>query len=116
MRRRRAHGPARAPSGRLPDFGEIRQERADLTGPRTTETKKSMSPLPPGSRAAARTAGVAAVLGPTNTGKTHHAIERMLSFPTGLIGLPLRLLAREVYTRVVEKVGAGAVALMPRPR
>ena len=57
-------------------------------------------------------AGVTAVLGPTNTGKTHHAIERMLSFPSGLIGLPLRLLAREVYNRVVARVGAANVALI----
>jgi ATP-dependent RNA helicase SUPV3L1/SUV3 len=69
-----------------------------------------MPPLPPGSRAAAH--GVTAVLGPTNTGKTHHAIERMLSFPTGAIGLPLRLLAREVYSRVVARIGAEAVALI----
>jgi ATP-dependent RNA helicase SUPV3L1/SUV3 len=55
---------------------------------------------------------VAAVLGPTNTGKTHHAIERMLSFPSGVIGLPLRLLAREVYNRVAERIGADNVALV----
>ncbi|KAB2848469.1 MAG: hypothetical protein F9K44_10745, partial [Hyphomicrobiaceae bacterium] len=46
---------------------------------------------------AARGRGVTAVLGPTNTGKTHLAIERMLGHETGLSGLPLRLLAREVY-------------------
>ncbi len=56
--------------------------------------------------------GVIAVLGPTNTGKTHYAIERMVAHGSGVIGLPLRLLAREVYTRVVEKVGAAAVALV----
>jgi ATP-dependent RNA helicase SUPV3L1/SUV3 len=60
----------------------------------------------------ARGAGVTAVLGPTNTGKTHLAIERMLAHSSGLIGLPLRLLAREVYTRAVERVGAEAVALV----
>ena len=60
----------------------------------------------------ARTRGVTAVLGPTNTGKTHLAIERMLGHDTGLIGLPLRLLAREVYDRVVAKVGAASVALI----
>ncbi len=64
------------------------------------------------SRAKARAASVIAVLGPTNTGKTYFAIERMLAHPTGVIGLPLRLLAREVYSRVVEKVGAEAVALI----
>ncbi len=56
--------------------------------------------------------GVTAVLGPTNTGKTHLAIERMLGHSSGLIGLPLRLLAREVYSRAVEKVGAESVALI----
>jgi ATP-dependent RNA helicase SUPV3L1/SUV3 len=60
----------------------------------------------------ARGAGVTAVLGPTNTGKTHLAIERMLAHTSGLIGLPLRLLAREVYNRAVERVGADAVALI----
>ncbi len=55
---------------------------------------------------------VTAVLGPTNTGKTHLAIERMLTHRTGVIGLPLRLLAREVYTRVCEKVGAERVSLV----
>ncbi len=60
----------------------------------------------------ARGAGVTAVLGPTNTGKTHLAIERMLAHSSGLIGLPLRLLAREVYNRAVERVGADEVALV----
>jgi ATP-dependent RNA helicase SUPV3L1/SUV3 len=56
--------------------------------------------------------GVTAVLGPTNTGKTHLAIERMVAHSSGVIGLPLRLLAREVFNRVVEKVGAANVALV----
>jgi ATP-dependent RNA helicase SUPV3L1/SUV3 len=55
---------------------------------------------------------VAAVLGPTNTGKTHLAIERMLGHETGVIGLPLRLLAREVYARVAARAGADQVALV----
>ena len=59
-----------------------------------------------------RARGVTAVLGPTNTGKTHLSIERMLQHPTGMIGLPLRLLAREVYLRVVAKVGSENVALV----
>ncbi len=59
-----------------------------------------------------RGAGVTAVLGPTNTGKTHLAIERMLAHSSGLIGLPLRLLAREVYNRAVERAGVDAVALV----
>src|SRR6516225_3460220 len=60
----------------------------------------------------ARGAGVTAVLGPTNTGKTHLAIERMLGHSSGIIGLPLRLLAREVYNKVAARVGAEAVALV----
>ena len=52
---------------------------------------------------------VVAVLGPTNTGKTHLAIERMLGHATGVIGLPLRLLAREVYTKVAARVGADPI-------
>ncbi|QAZ43857.1 helicase-related protein [Mesorhizobium sp. Pch-S] len=55
---------------------------------------------------------VTAVLGPTNTGKTHLAIERMVAHESGIIGLPLRLLAREVYARLCEKVGANKVALV----
>ena len=56
--------------------------------------------------------GVTAVLGPTNTGKTHLAIERMTAHQSGLIGLPLRLLAREVYGRVCDKVGVANVSLV----
>jgi len=55
---------------------------------------------------------VTAWLGPTNTGKTHRAIERMLECRTGIIGLPLRLLAREVYDRVTVRLGERAVALV----
>ncbi len=73
----------------------------------------SAPPQPAGaSSRVGRSDGLAALLGPTNTGKTHHAIERMLSFKSGMIGLPLRLLAREVYGRVVQKVGADRVALV----
>ncbi|MDE2376035.1 helicase-related protein [Bradyrhizobium sp.] len=57
-------------------------------------------------------AGVTAVLGPTNTGKTHLAIERMLAHSSGMIGLPLRLLAREVYNKIADRVGSEAVALI----
>src|SRR6187200_3040590 len=57
-------------------------------------------------------AGVTAVLGPTNTGKTHLAIERMLGHSSGIIGLPLRLLAREVYNKVAARAGTEAVALV----
>ncbi|RZJ97038.1 MAG: phosphonate-binding protein, partial [Brevundimonas sp.] len=55
---------------------------------------------------------VTAVLGPTNTGKTHLAVERMLGHASGMIGLPLRLLAREIYERIVKQRGAAAVALV----
>ncbi len=57
-------------------------------------------------------AGVTAVLGPTNTGKTHLAIERMLAHSSGIIGLPLRLLAREVYNKIVDRAGVDSVALI----
>jgi ATP-dependent RNA helicase SUPV3L1/SUV3 len=60
----------------------------------------------------ARGVGVTAVLGPTNTGKTHLAIERMLAHSSGLIGLPLRLLAREVYNKIVATAGSDSVALV----
>ncbi len=68
--------------------------------------------------------GVTAVLGPTNTGKTHLAIERMLAHSSGVIGLPLRLLAREVYNKIADRAGPDSVALItgeekikpPRPR
>lgn len=53
-----------------------------------------------------------AVLGPTNTGKTHYAIERMLGYGSGMIGLPLRLLAREIYDKIVARKGEAVVALV----
>ncbi|PCI34381.1 MAG: disulfide oxidoreductase [Alphaproteobacteria bacterium] len=67
-------------------------------------------------RAVSSTSHIKAVLGPTNTGKTHLAVERMLAHSTGMIGLPLRLLAREVYDRVVTSPqnpgGKNSVALI----
>ena len=54
---------------------------------------------------------ISAILGPTNTGKTYMAIEKLVSHSSGIIGLPLRLLAREVYSKVVAKVGPKLVAL-----
>ncbi len=74
--------------------------------------------------ASALASSITAQVGPTNTGKTHRAVERMLTHETGMIGLPLRLLAREIYDRVTARVGEGAVALVtgeekrmpPRPR
>ena len=55
---------------------------------------------------------IIALLGPTNTGKTHDAIEKMLEFDSGIFGLPLRLLAREVYEKCVKKIGVNKVALI----
>ena len=66
----------------------------------------------PGASRDERSRRVAAVLGPTNTGKTHLAVERMLGHSSGMIGLPLRLLAREVYNKVVARVGPEQVALI----
>ncbi|MCB1500488.1 MAG: DEAD/DEAH box helicase [Bauldia sp.] len=70
----------------------------------------SLASLPGAAAVSGR--NVVAVLGPTNTGKTHLAIERMLGHASGIIGLPLRLLAREVYNRVAARVGADQVALI----
>mgnify|MGYP006169619075 CR=1 FL=1 len=55
---------------------------------------------------------IIALLGPTNTGKTHMAIEKMLTYESGIFGLPLRLLAREVYDKCVRKIGIERVALI----
>ena len=49
---------------------------------------------------------ITAVLGPTNTGKTHLAVETMLEYKSGIIGFPLRLLAREIFDKFIDKVGA----------
>ncbi|HET7886143.1 MAG TPA: helicase-related protein [Bradyrhizobium sp.] len=84
----------------------------------------SSSPFSSSNNGRAPGAGVTAVLGPTNTGKTSLAIERMLAHSSGLIGLPLRLLAREVYNKIADRAGPEAVALItgeekikpPRPR
>src|ERR1700741_2905386 len=71
----------------------------------------SFSPIADRERSA-RGSGVTAVLGPTNTGKTHLAIERMLAHSSGMIGLPLRLLAREVYNMIADRTGPESVALI----
>ncbi len=55
---------------------------------------------------------IVALLGPTNTGKTHYAIEKMLEHNSGIFGLPLRLLAKEVYDKCVKKIGVEKVALI----
>jgi ATP-dependent RNA helicase SUPV3L1/SUV3 len=84
----------------------------------------SSPPHSPATNGRAPGSGVTAVLGPTNTGKTSLAIERMLAHSSGLIGLPLRLLAREVYNKIADRAGSEAVALItgeekikpPKPR
>jgi ATP-dependent RNA helicase SUPV3L1/SUV3 len=70
-----------------------------------------MNPLPARPRPDA-VSRVTAILGPTNTGKTHFAIDRMLAHKSGMIGLPLRLLAREVYDKVVRLKGGNLAALI----
>lgn len=70
------------------------------------------SPPPSLANGRAPGSGVTAVLGPTNTGKTHLAIERMLAHSSGVIGLPLRLLAREVYNKIADRAGSDSVALI----
>ena len=57
-------------------------------------------------------AHITAVLGATNTGKTHYAVERMLARTSGVIGLPLRLLAREIYDRIIQEKGPTSCALV----
>ncbi|MGA0563896.1 helicase-related protein [Ancylobacter sp. VNQ12] len=80
----------------------------NIAAPPVNASPFANRPLPP----SLRSRGVTAVLGPTNTGKTSLAIDRMLGHSSGLIGLPLRLLAREVYQRIVERVGPEQVALV----
>ena len=55
---------------------------------------------------------IIALLGPTNTGKTHVAIDEMLKYDSGIFGLPLRLLAREIYDKCVDKIGLEKIALI----
>ena len=55
---------------------------------------------------------ITAILGPTNTGKTHLAVDTMLEYESGIIGFPLRLLAREIYDKCVKKIGLKKVALI----
>lgn len=81
------------------------QSRPSSAGGATGPTWTTLPPV-------ARARTVTAVLGPTNTGKTHLAIERMIARDSGIIGLPLRLLAREVYGRIAQRVGEDKVALV----
>src|SRR5690606_1742935 len=85
-----------------------RRETAPLAAHRFPPHLGSMSDRPPG----AEPPKLVAVLGPTNTGKTHLAVERMLGHASGMIGLPLRLLAREIYDRIVRARGPKVAALI----
>jgi ATP-dependent RNA helicase SUPV3L1/SUV3 len=98
---RRAPAPGRSDSGSSRSWSTV--PRSPTPGRQAIPERTTAAP--PGSR-------IVAMLGPTNTGKTHRALERMLEHPTGMIGLPLRLLAREVYDRVSARVGEGFVALI----
>lgn len=91
---------------RHPDGADRQIEFGESRFGRMTIQNRSVEPLILTGR------GVTAILGPTNTGKTHLAIERLVAHGSGLIGLPLRLLAREVYGRICEKVGIANVALI----
>ena len=77
-----------------------------------TKNHNHMSPLIASAQHAAPARNVTAVLGPTNTGKTHLAIERLLGHQSGMIGLPLRLLAREVYDKLCTRTAPENVALI----
>src|SRR3974377_879264 len=93
----------------VPPLFRSDQMHADTlsVGPRKARMSR---PLP--SSGPVRGRGVTAVLGPTNTGKPHLAIERLLAHDVGIIGLPLRLLAREVYDKIVARIGTSRVALI----
>ena len=73
---------------------------------------RNIVPRKPQMHPATISRNLTAILGPTNTGKTHLAVERMLAHESGMIGLPLRLLAREVYDRARARAGDQAVALV----
>src|SRR5690606_11094269 len=89
---------------KAPDHGPAQQSSLALPG--CGDDSRSMALLPHDR------GRVLAVLGPTNTGKTHFAVERMLAHRSGLIGFPLRLLAREIYDRIAAARGAASVALI----
>src|SRR5262249_11000278 len=97
---------------RRPALGDNELNRQRRCGSVSRSVMPISFSFPSNRDAGARGNGVTAVLGPTNTGKTHLAIERMLGHSSGVIGLPLRLLAREVYNKVVDRVGSDAVALV----
>ncbi len=85
---------------------------SDFSQMQNFSSKSSVGPNFSGQGLISPNQNVKAVLGPTNTGKTHYAIERMLAYSNGIIGLPLRLLAREVYEKICQRVGSHSVALI----
>src|SRR5262245_29564109 len=97
---------------RVSDSDEICSCPVPCSAPRGAGRVNMSRPFSTHSTGFERGRGVTAVLGPTNTGKTHLAIERMLAHDIGIIGLPLRLLAREVYDKIVARAGAAQVALI----
>src|ERR1700754_3939074 len=112
MRRILKHLSARLPCSNADPGPCLRNTRPRPAPQKLPEIMAFSSSPPLFSSERAPGAGVTAVLGPTNTGKTHLAIERMLAHSSGLIGLPLRLLAREVYNKIADRAGVDAVALV----
>src|SRR5580698_8581731 len=98
-----ARRPAAMGAGWCQGHGHPRLTNPMLVNPAERPNIPSMSGLQP---------RVKAVLGPTNTGKTHLAMERLLGHSSGIIGFPLRLLARENYDRMVARKGIRNVALI----
>src|SRR5581483_9418028 len=94
--------------------------RSTTTGSATRNERTGLAPAAGAgqvevmSLSSAGSSRLTAVLGPTNTGKTYLAIERMLGHDSGMIGFPLRLLARENYDRIAKIKGVGQVALITR--
>ena len=104
---------ARRALGPLPHHRQLVLLAGGGAGADRLEAEALIRPAAPGCQTEPpMPAPLKALLGPTNTGKTHRAIERMLEHDSGMIGLPLRLLAREVYDRVTARVGESAVALV----
>ena len=81
-------------------------------GMKVSARQHAAPPEPSPARPAPEGACIRAILGPTNTGKTHLALERMLAHDSGIIGCPLRRLARENYERMVQTKGVSAVAFI----
>jgi len=110
--------PAKSGAAGFPRYIPAARYSGPVIQPRTSSTNamtraSSFRPGPTGATARAeRDRRVTVVLGPTNTGKTHLALERMTGYASGMIGFPLRLLARENYDRLVARLGAAKVGLI----